>query len=88
MSGAEPYTLAMVLAEWQRQLTAPPRVSILGTDLCTEVLQVAARGIYPASVAASVPAELCTRYLLRSRDAARARCASPPNCAEWCSSPG
>ncbi len=71
-TGAEPYTLAMVLAEWQRQLASAPRVSILATDLCTEVLQVAARGIYPASAADSVPAELRTRYMLRSRDEARA----------------
>ena len=71
-TGAEPYTLAMVLAEMRRQLASAPRVSILATDLCTEVLQVAARGIYPASIADSVPAALRARYMLRSRDATKA----------------
>lgn len=69
-TGAEPYTLAMLLAGLAQQ-AAGPRVSILATDLSTDVLEVAVRGVYPASMAAEVPAGLRARYLLRSRDSAK-----------------
>jgi chemotaxis protein methyltransferase CheR len=69
-TGAEPYTLAMVLAAWREQGHGA-RVSILGTDLSTEVLAVARRAIYPEAMIATVPHEYRHRYLLRSRDRAR-----------------
>lgn len=69
-SGAEPYTLAMVLAEFA-QRSSGFRWSVLATDICTEVLETAFAGIYPESMVAPVPAELRRRYLLRSRDRAR-----------------
>ena len=68
--GAEPYTLAMVLAELGQQ-PAGPRFGILATDLSTEVLATAAAGIYPEAMIAPVPPEMRRRYLLRSKDRAR-----------------
>jgi len=68
-SGEEPYTLAMVLAEYAR--THPGlQYSILATDICTEVLEKARRGIFKQEVAAPVPQELRRRYFMRSRDRA------------------
>jgi chemotaxis protein methyltransferase CheR len=69
-TGAEAYTLAMVFAEFAQQRPGL-RASILGTDISTEVLQVASAAIYPEPAIAPVPMELRRRYLLRSRDAAR-----------------
>lgn len=69
-TGAEPYTLAMVLAEF-RQVHSIARVSILATDLCTEVLQIGALGIYPEAAVLAVPIDLRRRYLMRSRDRSR-----------------
>ena len=69
-TGAEPYTLAMILAEFRQQHPGQ-RVSILASDLCTEVLHAAARGIYPQSAVQAVPPELRSRYLLRSREPGR-----------------
>ncbi len=69
-TGAEAYTLAMVFAEFAQQRPGV-RATILGTDISTEVLQVAAAAIYPEPAIAPVPMELRRRYLLRSRDAAR-----------------
>jgi len=69
-TGAEPYTLAMVLAEFAQQRSGLG-AAILGTDISTEVLQVAARAIYPEAAVGPVPMELRRRYLLRSRDASR-----------------
>ena len=65
--GAEPYTLAMVLAE---QKTAWPglRFRILATDICTTVLQTAAKAIYSEEMAEPIPLEVRRRYLLKSRN--------------------
>jgi chemotaxis protein methyltransferase CheR len=70
--GAEAYTLAMVFAEFAQQRSGL-HAAILGTDISTEVLRVAASAIYPEAAVAPVPMELRRRYLLRSRDAARAQ---------------
>jgi len=70
--GAEPYTLAMVLAEVAR-VNPNFQSSILGTDICTEVLKAARLGIYPESMIAPIPAELRQRYLLRAKAGARDR---------------
>lgn len=69
--GAEAYTMAMVLAD----LAANPeragrrfRFSILGTDICTTVLEKAAIAVYPVEMASPVPPEMRRRYLMRARD--------------------
>lgn len=69
-TGAEAYTLAMVL---QDMIAAGAGFSyaILGTDISTEVLRVAAEGIYADEMLAAVPAHLRRRYVMRARDPAR-----------------
>jgi chemotaxis protein methyltransferase CheR len=69
-NGAEPYTLAMVLADLGQQMPGL-RFTITATDLCTEVLDVAISGIYPEMMIQPVPAELRRRYVLRSKDRSR-----------------
>jgi chemotaxis protein methyltransferase CheR len=70
--GAEPYTLAMVLAEIA--LANPNfRSSIFASDICSEVLETAVLGIYPESMIAPVPMELRKRYLMRAKAGARDR---------------
>ncbi|MEO8596925.1 MAG: protein-glutamate O-methyltransferase [Candidatus Solibacter sp.] len=66
-TGEEPYTLAMVLAEYTQR--APGyRFSILATDICTEVLSRAAQGIYKSESLAPVPLPLRRKYFMRSRN--------------------
>ena len=68
--GAEPYTLAMVLADFA--LTRDRwRFSVLASDISTEVLARAARAIYTEEQIEPVPMEMRKRYLLRSIDPAR-----------------
>jgi chemotaxis protein methyltransferase CheR len=81
-TGAEPYTLAMVLADWRGQRNGL-RISILGTDLSTDVLTVAQRAIYPEAMVAAVPPEFRQRYLLRSRDRARRLVRIAPELRAW-----
>jgi chemotaxis protein methyltransferase CheR len=69
-SGEEPYTLAMVLAEYAAQR---PRFdfAILATDVSTRVLHLAASAIYEAERIEPVAEPLRKKYLLRSRSAER-----------------
>lgn len=68
--GAEPYTLAMVLADlWQQ--SSGPRYGIVATDISTEVLDAAVAGIYPEAMVQPVPPELRHRYVLRAKDRSR-----------------
>ncbi len=66
-SGEEPYTLAMILAEFA---AATPGFDfhILATDISTRVLEIARLGVYRADKAEPVPPSLKRHYLLRSRD--------------------
>lgn len=66
-SGEEPYTLAMVLSEYE--LRHPGfDFAILGTDVSTRVLELASSGIYQESQTATVPPELRNKYLRQGRD--------------------
>ncbi|MDR3438056.1 CheR family methyltransferase [Telmatospirillum sp.] len=65
-TGAEPYTLAMVLREFERTQRSF-RFEIYATDICTEVLAQAKLAVYPESMASTVPPDLAGRYLRRSR---------------------
>jgi len=66
-TGEEPYTLAMVLADFAHGHEGF-KFFILATDISTQVLEKAAVGIYDASKVEDVPPEMKTRYLMRSKD--------------------
>ena len=66
-SGEEPYTIAMVLNEYAN---AHPGLTfeILGSDISQNVLEKAARGVYPEKAVAMIPLDLKRKYLLRSKN--------------------
>jgi chemotaxis protein methyltransferase CheR len=66
-SGEEPYTLAMVLAEYASRQSGFD-FAILGTDISTRVLAGARNAIYVKSQILPLPPELTRKYLLRSRN--------------------
>lgn len=68
-SGEEPYTLAMVLAQYAERSRSFD-FAILGTDISTKVLSIARGGIYPEAQISPVPPEFRRKYLLRGRDRA------------------
>lgn len=70
-TGEEPYTLAMVLAEFALN---NPRFDfqILATDISTRVLEKAKAAIYAEAQVEPVPMDLKRKYLLRSKDRASA----------------
>ncbi len=66
-TGEEPYTLAITLAEFNEQFPLF-RWFILATDINTQVLDRAAKGIYPEDRLNSIPTHMRKKYLLRSKD--------------------
>lgn len=66
-TGEEPYTLAMVLAEFARE-QSDFAFHVLGTDISTRVLEAGRKAIYPEERVAPVSEELRKRYLLRSKE--------------------
>lgn len=66
-TGEEPYTLAMVMADYAEQ-EHPVNFNILATDISTTVLQTAAQGIYNNEKVDPVPHFIRRKYILRSRD--------------------
>jgi chemotaxis protein methyltransferase CheR len=71
-TGEEPYTLAMVLQDFER---THPRFnySILASDISTRVLQKAKEAIYPLAHAEDIPPAFRQQYLLKSKDATNPR---------------
>lgn len=65
-SGEEPYSLAMVLAEFAFSRFGY-RYSILGTDICSDVLEQAQRAIYPDDRIEPIPSAMREKHLLRSK---------------------
>lgn len=69
-TGAEPYTMAMVLAEFVERASGVD-YSILATDLSTDVLQAARLGIYADSLVEPVPPMLRRKYVMTPAKAGR-----------------
>lgn len=69
-TGAEPYTIAMVMEEF---INSGRRMDykILATDLSTEVLETARTGIYHRDILAPVPPGQRTRYVMQPKDGSR-----------------
>lgn len=66
-TGEEPYTLAMVLAEYAGG-NPDFRAAITASDISTRVLQTAQTAIYPEDRTDPIPINLKKKYLLRSRE--------------------
>jgi chemotaxis protein methyltransferase CheR len=69
-TGMEAYTTAMVLDDMIRRGTRF-RFRVLGTDISTNVIEVARKAIYHREMIAPVPPEMVGRYFLSSRDQSR-----------------
>jgi chemotaxis protein methyltransferase CheR len=68
--GAEPYTVAMVLADLLGQ-GLDFDFTVLATDISTRVLQKAALGIYSHEMVRQVPPDYQRAFFMRARDARR-----------------
>lgn len=69
-TGAEPYTMAMVLDTFFES-RRDGSYSILATDLSTDVLEKARLGIYPVELVEPVPETMRRKYILRAANETR-----------------
>jgi len=76
-SGEEPYTLAMVLDDFFRNVPEKD-FSILATDISTDVLQKAVRGIYPDCNGEQIPLKFRKQYLMRGKGSQSGYCRVVP----------
>lgn len=65
-TGAEPYTMAMVLDDYLTRAAPDRDFFVLATDLSTEVLQKAHKGIYASDLVQPVSPEMRQKYVMRS----------------------
>ena len=70
-TGAEPYTLAMLLDDFALRVRGMD-YRVIATDIDTDVLATAIKGIYPREAVDPVPDHLRRRYVLEPKDARRA----------------
>jgi chemotaxis protein methyltransferase CheR len=66
-TGAEAYTLAMVLSDFAEKVKGF-KFNILGNDICTRVLEKARLAIYDEKEADPIPVPMKKKYILRSKD--------------------
>ncbi|MDX9714966.1 MAG: CheR family methyltransferase [Dissulfurispiraceae bacterium] len=66
-TGEEPYTISMVLKEFQA-IRPDFQFTVLATDISTKVLESAQRAVYKFDQIAPMPEILRKKYLLKSRD--------------------
>ncbi len=69
-TGEEPYTIAMVLAEY---FGIDGNFRIYATDINTAVLETARTAVYSRDKAEDIPYDLKKKYMLRSKDRQRVR---------------
>lgn len=69
-TGEEPYTIAMVLNEFEAFRPAF-HFFVLATDISTKALDKAIRGVYKQERAETIPMALKRKYLMRSKDSER-----------------
>jgi len=66
-SGEEPYTISIVLNDFS-SINPGFRFEITATDISTQVLEKAAKGIYSASKIDGIPMNIKKKYFLKSKD--------------------
>jgi two-component system CheB/CheR fusion protein len=72
-TGEEAYSIAILLSEHARGLTAPPSLQVFATDLDEAVLTEARAGVYPDGIVADVSAERLQRFFVKDHHGYRVR---------------
>lgn len=78
-TGDEPYTIAMILAEY----IPLSKIRILATDLDEEVLAFAKKGVYPVKSLMDLPQKYLKKYFTKVDETHYAICNEIKNCVEF-----
>lgn len=72
-TGEEAYSVAMLLAEHARTLSAPPTIQVFASDIDEESLRAARQGVYPRTIDADVSEQRLQRFFVKHEDGYRVR---------------
>jgi two-component system CheB/CheR fusion protein len=61
-TGEEAYSVAMLLADQAATMAQPPAIQVFASDIDAHAIRTARAGLYPAAIAADVPAARLRRY--------------------------
>src|SRR5207249_2319341 len=67
-TGEEAYSIAMLLAEYARELPAAPDLQVFATDIDEEAIAFARAASFPEAIVADVPPSLLRRYFTKELD--------------------
>lgn len=67
-SGEEPYTILITLAEFAEKNKSVRDFYVLGTDICTKMLERAREAVYPMSAVKNIPTHLLKKYFLKGKN--------------------
>ena len=67
-TGEEAYSVAMLLADYSLNFSAPPQIQVFATDIDETAVAAARHGIYTLNDAADIPPELLSRYFVKESD--------------------
>jgi len=67
-SGEEPYTISMVISEYNRTTTEPVQFSVFGTDISSDILAKAHQAVYKEERIANIPLTYKKRYFMQNKD--------------------
>lgn len=65
-TGEEVYSLAIILKECMNEVKSPVNVQIFGTDICTDVIDIARCGKYPEAIAADISPERLAKFFTKN----------------------
>jgi chemotaxis protein methyltransferase CheR len=84
-SGEEPYTLAMVINEYNRIAQTQVPFSIFGTDISSDILSKALQAVYKEERIANIPTEYKRRYFMANKDPLKKLVRVAPELRKTCS---
>lgn len=70
-TGEEAYTIGILLEEINRQVDRPIAFQIFATDISTQAIDFARRGLYPLHISETLPNDLIGRYFEEEEDGFR-----------------
>lgn len=65
-TGEEAYTIAILLLEHMESLNVPRTLKVFASDIDAKAIEIAARGIYPESIAADIPERFLSKYFFKT----------------------
>lgn len=67
-TGEEAYSIGILLQEYMEKIKQNPKVNIFATDIDSQIIEQARRGVYPASISSDVSPERLKRFFVHDSE--------------------